>query len=87
MDKNNGCLGYKPGSHKLGLQQHQPTNTLGFSQVFKIYNLLMGIVMMIQVQTMVFLLLFPPPSKDDVKKTLSWIQASLVTVDDQLVFC
>ena len=33
VDSTNGCLGYKPGSHKSGLQPHQPTNTLGFSQV------------------------------------------------------
>ena len=33
VDTTNGCLGYKPGSHKSGLLPHQPTNTLGFSQV------------------------------------------------------
>ena len=35
VDNKNGCLGYKPGSHKSGLLAHQPTNTLGFSQVIK----------------------------------------------------
>jgi len=38
VDNKNGCLGYKPGSHKLGLQPHQPTNTLGFSQGLTVYS-------------------------------------------------
>jgi len=38
VDTTNGCLGYKPGSHKAGLQPHQPTNTLGFSQGLTFYS-------------------------------------------------
>lgn len=32
VNETNGCVMYLPGSHRLGLREHQKTDTLGFSQ-------------------------------------------------------
>jgi phytanoyl-CoA hydroxylase len=32
VDEENGCVRYLPGSHKLGMREHDRTETLGFSQ-------------------------------------------------------
>jgi len=32
VDEDNGCVRYVKGSHKLGMREHRPTQTLGFSQ-------------------------------------------------------
>ena len=38
VDDKNGCVRYVKGSHKYGLRDHGPTNTLGFSQGISDYG-------------------------------------------------
>ena len=37
VNETNGCVMYLPGSHRLGLREHQKTETLGFSQGIPLY--------------------------------------------------
>ena len=37
VNESNGCVMYLPGSHRLGLREHQKTDTLGFSQGIPMY--------------------------------------------------
>ena len=38
VNQENGCLRYLPGSHRLGLREHDASNVLGFSQGIEQYG-------------------------------------------------